>query len=94
MTVERPTICSDESSARELHARLDELALNRHLGLNPLDAQRDVFAGERFPEVVVGAFPDGRDRLVNLREGGHQEHDRGRRPLPHQPEQRQAIELG
>ena len=79
--------------ARELHARLAQLALNRHLGRDPLDAQRDVFAGERLPEVVVGAFPDGRDGVVNLGERGHQDHDRGRRPFSHQPEQRQAIEL-
>ena len=79
--------------ARELQARLAQLALNRHLGRDPLDAQRDVFAGKRLPEVVVGAFPDGRDGLVNLGEGGHQDHDRGRPPFPHQPEQRQAIEL-
>jgi hypothetical protein len=58
------------------------------IAIDPLDAQRDIVAAERLSEVVGDAFPDGRHGIRNVGGGGHQDHDRGRPSLPHQPEQR------
>jgi hypothetical protein len=79
---------------RQLGARLFQLALERPLGGDPLQLQDDLVDVERLGQIVVGAFLQRRDRVVDGGVGGDEDDVGAGRLLPHAAEQRQPVDLG
>src|SRR5438270_254063 len=71
---------------RQLGARLLQLSLERPLGGDPLQLEDDLVEVERLGEVVVGAFLERRDRVVDRGVGGDEDDVRPRRLLAHAAE--------
>ena len=90
----RPRSRSVRLALRQLGARLLQLPLERPLGGDPLQLEDDLVEVERLGEVVVGAFLERRDGVVDRGVGGDEDDVGPRRLLAHPAEQRQPVDLG
>ncbi len=90
----RPWSRAVRLALRQLGARLFELPLERPLGGDPLQLEDHLVEVEGLGQVVVGAFLERGDRVVDGGVGGDEDDVGPRRLLAHAAEQRQPVDLG